>query len=99
MRRELAVLNPTGTEKEIVNGMDLSVDLKGFRNQLNKKGYTEINTYLEDGKRVVEFITEKLTRLQLIDAGLIKGTKEERQAYKEATKTVISKKSNFGYAW
>lgn len=99
MRREVVVLNPTATEKEIVNGMNVNVNLKGFRDQLNEKGYTEINTYLKDGKRLVEFITEKLTRIQLIDAGLIRGTKEERQAYKEATKTVIAKKSNFGYAW
>lgn len=99
MRKETVVLNPTGVEKELVNGLDLNTNLKEFRKQLDKLGYTEINTYKRDGKQVVEFVTTKKTRLELIDAGLIKGSKEERQAYYEATKSPLLKKTNFGYAW
>lgn len=99
MRKETVVLNPTGTEKELVNGLDINTNLKGFRKQLDKLGYTEINTYKKNGKQVVEFVTVKMTRMQLIDAGLIKGSKKERQAYCEATKSPLLKKANFGYAW
>ena len=99
MRKETVVLNPRGAEKELVNGLNLNTNLKEFRKQLDKLGCTEINTYKKDGKQVVEFLTAKITRMQLIDAGLIKGSKEERQAYNEATKSQLSKKTNFGYAW
>lgn len=99
MRKETVVLNPTGTEKELVNGLNLNTNLKEFRKQLDKLGYTEINTYRKEGKQIIEFITSKLSRLQLIDAGLVKGSEEERQVYIEATKSPLLKKTNFGYAW
>lgn len=36
MRKETVVLNPTGVEKELVNGLDFNTNLKEFRKQLDK---------------------------------------------------------------
>lgn len=99
MMKQTVILNPTNTEKEMVLGLNLSTTLKDFRKQLANKGYTEVNTYKKEGKVVAEFITEKLTRLQMIDSGVIKGTREERKQYREMTKSPRVKKANFGYTW
>lgn len=98
MRREVIVLK-NGVGVEFVDGLDINTNLKGFRQQLKRKGYTEINTYIKNGERVVEFITDTLDRIHLIDAGLIRGTRKERSEYKKLTKDTFTKKQSFGYAW
>ena len=82
-----------------VEGINLSTTLKAFRNELKSKGFTEVNTVYRAGKHVVTFLTEKVGRLNLIDAKLIKGSKEEREEYKLKTKNIKTKINNFGYAW
>lgn len=86
-------------ENSKVEGISLNTSLKEFRNQLEKKGFTEINTVYRAGKHIVTFITEGMNRLSLIDAGLIRGSKKERTEYKAKTKDVVTKIHNFGYAW
>ena len=95
MKRLIVTL---GTE-EIVEGINANQTLKNFRAALKKKGYTEINTVYKNGKHIVEFITKEMKRIELIDAGLIKGTKEEQKEYSLKTKDTYTKKSNLGYAW
>lgn len=95
MKRVTVILG----EELKVNGLNTNTTLKEFRKQLNAKGFTEINTIYKAGKHIVTFLTEKVTRLMLIDAQLIKGTKVEREEYKLKAKDFKTKMSNFGYGW
>lgn len=80
-------------------GMNLNVTLKQFRDQLNQMGYTEVNTVYRAGKHIVTFLTGDMSRLQLIDSGLIKGTRMEKKEYKSKTNDVKTKINSFGYSW
>lgn len=71
--------------------------LQSIRKQLDNKNYTELKTYRKGGKQIIEFVTGKVSRLKLIDAGLIRGSKKERSDYKAKTITSKDKYDNFGY--
>lgn len=73
--------------------------LQDIRKQLEDKGYTEVRTLYKGGKHIVEFITRDVSNIKLIDAGLIRGTKAEREEYKTLTKTPLEKKNNLGYSY
>ena len=95
MKRVTVILR----ENEKVEGINVNTTLKGFRKQLKDKGYTEVNTIYRSGRHIVTFLTENVDRLNLIDAGLIRGSKKEREDYKLKTKDIKSKFANFGYTW
>lgn len=46
--------------------------LKEFREELSRKGYTEINTIYRSGYHVVKYITAPLTRQDLASLGFIR---------------------------
>lgn len=71
-----------GEEKE-VEGINLNTTVKGFRQQLTEKYYTEIGCVYRAGKHVFTFITDKLNRKTLVEAGLVKPTKEEKKDLKK----------------
>lgn len=60
-------------------GLTCNVTLQQFRRYLFDNGYTEIRTIYRAGKHIVEYFKGKLTRGQLIDAGYVKPTKEEKK--------------------
>ena len=67
-----------GMEKVILNN---KVELKKFRAEIKDKNITEVNLVYSAGKYIMTIINMVLTRIQMIDAGLIKGTNEERKQY------------------
>ena len=95
MRKVIATVG----EKMKIEGVDFNTTLKGVREQLQKKGYTEINVVYRAGKHIITFLTGSIDRLILIDVGLIKGSKEERKQHIEKTKNIKVKIDNLGYAW
>ena len=98
------ILNETNEEEYfILNGAHIpltNTTLQQFRENLKKHNGTEINTIYRAGKYVVTFITDKLNRIQLVDCGLIKGTREERKELKKirslSPKEQVQK---IGYCW
>ena len=83
--------------KEIT--LNSKTELKQFRESVKDKDITEINLIYRAGKYIIKVINQKLNRLQMIDAGLIKGTKKEKAEYEKLTETPKSKKQNLGYSW
>lgn len=47
-------------------------NLKEFRKELERKGYTEINTIYRAGFHVVKYITVPLSRQDLVSLGFIR---------------------------
>lgn len=85
-----------GMEKVILNN---KAELKKFRAEIKDKNITEVNLVYSAGKYIMTIINMVLTRIQMIDAGLIKGTNEERKQYNKIICNSESKYNNLGYCW
>lgn len=79
--------------------LDSKAELKKFRNEIKDKDITEINLVYRAGKYIMTIINMALSRIQMIDAGLIKGTKTERKQYNQIVSDPKTKYYSMGYSW
>ena len=79
--------------------LDNKAELKKFRNEIKDKDITEINLVYKAGKYIMTIINMALSKIQMIDAGLIKGTKVERKQYNQIVSDPKTKYYNVGYSW